>query len=357
LPARPAIGGIIALQPAIGVGNSHGEANVFGLTVLILLTVLLIIGLVYIISSFANMPHLKNLAKSEFVEVIATAIILIIFLGGFFTISGLLAPKAPTGYGFTAPIRSIFVDDCVTIATTSEGLVLPLFLVGVMNFTLGTIANASIMVMPDQSGFSVQPLFSGTAMLIGTVGYLNTITNAMILLLFGSAFLLGLIFSLFPLFLYLGIVLRTIPWTRAAGGTLLAIFVGFYIFFPILLHTTLYSFGNLVAGTTNSLIAHSGSATAFEDVGANQLAGGDLGTGVSMTDAANSLWSTANSVSNLGPSYGLINGYIADFVEPPAFMIFAIVFIFIVTFDFTDLLADYLGAPSLSSGGLWKKWL
>jgi hypothetical protein len=46
---------------------------------------------------------------------------------------------------------------------------------------------------------------------------------------------LNFIIDMFPILLYLGLLLRVIPWTRSAGGYLISFFIGFYFFYPLLL--------------------------------------------------------------------------------------------------------------------------
>jgi hypothetical protein len=48
-------------------------------------------------------------------------------------------------------------------------------------------------------------------------------------------FLFNFITEMFPILLYLGLLLRVVPWTRSAGGYLISFFIGFYFFYPLLL--------------------------------------------------------------------------------------------------------------------------
>ena len=55
------------------------------------------------------------------------------------------------------------------------------------------------------------------------------------LFIFATQIFLNFIIEMFPTLLYLGLLLRVIPWTRSAGGYLIAFFITFYFFYPILL--------------------------------------------------------------------------------------------------------------------------
>jgi hypothetical protein len=55
------------------------------------------------------------------------------------------------------------------------------------------------------------------------------------LFFFATQIFLNFIIEMFPTLLYLGLLLRVIPWTRSAGGYLIAFFITFYFFYPILL--------------------------------------------------------------------------------------------------------------------------
>jgi hypothetical protein len=147
-------------------------------------------------------------------------------------------------------------------------------------------------------------------------------------------------------------VLRAFPWTRAAGGVLIAVFIGFFMVFPILLAATLVGFQSFTAQMT--VQANGGAQiTTLENIPA-QVIQDNSGLG-----ALNYIGSEVASVFKafFSKGYGLINGYIYEVIEPAGFTIFDIVLALIISIDFTDQFADLLGAPSLSSGGLLPKVL
>ncbi len=354
--------GIIAANPVVGLG-SQGVGSVVGLTVIIMLAVVLVMAVVYMISQVIRVPSLENFIKVELAEMFGTMAIIAIFFTGFYAAA--LAGSA-TGSGstvtnpnlhFNGPGRSIFVGDCEMIGGASIQLFPTVFITGVINTGLNIVDSFRMKITPGGFGFAVSPL-QGLAMIPTTIGELNGILSAFMLVLLALNFLLGLIYALFPVFLYLGVVLRAFPWTRAAGGIFIAMFIGFYVVFPLMIYATVGGFASAtysdsyVAYTTSSSAAGiSGftSGTSTTNLGTVGRLGGDNNNGPGMMAF---LGNVLYSMIGFPNSQGLINGYVTDFMGPAVMIMVEIAFSFIVALDFADILSDILGAPSLSTQGL-----
>jgi hypothetical protein len=220
-----------------------------------------------------------------------------------------------------------------------------------VRWVISIVTSLKVTITPTYFGFIDSP-FQGFILFNKVLALLEDITGAFLLLNMGTVILLGIIYALFPIFLYAGVVLRTLPWTRAAGGAFLGLFVGFYIMFPILLHVMLSSYipmavsqfpnGNLTTNQSqfvSSMLTLGGSVSApsFLEKGVNYLA--TISFGGSSTLIAN----------------GLVNGYIVAVIEPAMFTFLAIVIAFIISFDLAEATGDLLGAPSLRASGLFNK--
>jgi hypothetical protein len=352
--------GIIPASPIVGAG-SQGTAGVVGLTTLIMLTILLVLAALYMVSQAAKLPSLNNFVKTELAEVVGTAILIGIFFGAFYATAFATVGVNPASttnptLHFSGPARSVFVGDCVALGTSSFDLAIPVFVSGTINYALQAVSSINLKITPGGFGFTMQPL-GGLALVINNLTTLQDLMSGIVVAILAMTFLLAFVYSIFPLFLYLGIILRAFPWTRAAGGILIAMFIGFYIVFPLMLNATTsglnaivtqsisnYYSSNSVVGISNSIsnvsntYSYSGSFSSF---------------GGSMSYITNIL----GSIIGYPNSYGLINGFIADFMGPAILVVVEIAISFIIALDFADIVSDMLGAPSLTTEGLLRRLL
>lgn len=337
-------GGIIPANDVLS-GQVTGKQNIILMSLLIMLIMLLITSVLYMLSYVLNLDLLKNLAKAEMGEVIITVIIIFVFFG-FFN----FATAGTAGYAKVG--RGLYVDDCTYISNTSIALFVPFLFVNFIRWLSELITSLQITIEPAFFGFSFSPL-TGYNLFDTVLGILDDMTGAIIVVLLGTLLLLGLIFALFPLFLYAGIILRTLPWTRAAGGAFLGLFVGFYIVFPLLLHVFLsgYAAGQIPISSSLTENAVSGFAQTsdMQNTGSTYLS---TTLNFFSTEAKQLYNSIGTSVT-----LGLINGYIYYVLEPAALALFAVIISFMVSFEFAELTGDLLGAPSLSTSGIFNKVL
>ncbi len=361
-------GGVI---PASSIGSTYiGGSSILGIILLIMLTVLMALGILYMIASATTIEGLKTVVKSELLELAATAIILTIFVGGIYAsvlsmatqgsaLQYAVPPDAGTSTYPPVSIRNVFVADCEMLSQSSVGMILPLFAIGIVNLGVRTAQTVNFKISTGAGtnfGFS-DSLLSGISLTGNIIGQLRSMMSVMIILVFSVLFSLGFIYTLFPILLYIGIILRAIPWTRPLGGMLVALFIGYFMLFPVLLMVTLNGFNQIQVNV--SPIGYSSTSTLPTDT----ISGftGALNSATTGSQAESTIFyllsDTLTSMFGLS-HYGIINGFIYSFIEPSFFTILDIMIAFIISFDFMDILADLLGAPSMSSERLvGKLWL
>ncbi len=198
-------------------------------------------------------------------------------------------------------------------------------------FVLNIFKETTVYAMPYGMGFTFQP-FAGLDPVINIVQSQLNIYFVVIMIYVGISFLLIFIYNVFPIFLYGGVLLRSFPWTRAAGGSLIAFFIAFYIIFPAILYPfTLYiSTLNANIGAISSIsaknIATQSSYTAIEG----------LVFGAAMV----------SEIQGFAESVGYIG-----------VQIIGVLIAFLISYDLVEVLGDVLGAPSLHSRNLLSKMI
>jgi hypothetical protein len=337
-------GGIIPLNNILS-GQGTGEQSLLNVSLLIMLTMLFVVAIIYMFSYVLNLGLLKNMAKTEMGEVAITAIIVLIFLGTFNIAAAGVSATNVFHIGNNSVGRNLYTTDCAYMGATSIDLITPLIILNFIRLAVGTVTSLKINIEPAYFGFEIQPL-QGYGLFDTILGIIDDILGSFITVILGVLVFMGLIYGLFPIFLYAGIILRTMPWTRAAGGAFLGLFIGFYLVFPLLLHLMLA--GYIAALPPTTLGTNSSLITAY----VSGLAAGSSVSGSSfLTDTSTFMTTLATKVGILANS-GLIGYYLQQDVEPAAYTIVAIVISFILSFDFAQAAGNLLGAPSISASSI-----
>jgi hypothetical protein len=360
--------GIIPAQPVIGTG-SIGVTSVVGLTIIIMIAMFLVMGAIYVIGDMMGLPSLKNMMKTEVAEMMATSILIAVFFGAFFVASfasvGGVASQSSTAnptLHFNGPARSVFVADCIMISNTSTALLFPIFTSGVISYGIDFVDSVNLKITPGGFGFTDSPL-TGLSIIGSTLTELSELLSAFVFVLLSINLLLGMIYAAFPIFLYLGIVFRAFPWTRALGGIFIAIFIGFYVVFPLMINATVGGFSAATYNEVSSGYYNSASANGISSFTSSSSAN-NINTVAAQSGAFGSFPSmvsyvggTLYSLVGFPGGYGILNGFIADFMGPPIMVMIELAFSFIIALDFADILSDILGAPSLQTERLMGKLL
>ncbi|MEM3876034.1 MAG: hypothetical protein QXP35_03070, partial [Candidatus Micrarchaeaceae archaeon] len=182
------------------------------------------------------------------------------------------------------------------------------------------------------------------------LNYGITISGMLIMLLFGMSIILGIIYAFFPIFLYIGIVLRAVPWTRAAGGAFLGLFAGLYIMFPIMLYFGLMGPAAFQCLASTSSASTASTSSACPNSAASALSQVNSNFQASKVSSVNSginiFTSIINTINGVIAPFGFITTYI---LEPVLYTLIIYIFSLIIAFNFMEQVGDLLGAPSLSS--------
>ncbi len=311
------------------------------ISVILLLTVATVLGIVYSFGYSFKINRLTNFAKNEFGEIIVTVLIIAVFIGTFSVFNSTYGSSSIAGIdGLSTPTSpsanaQIFSSDCSYLAyygvTVMPQQIIAYSLLGNL---VDAIKNVKVTLQPNGFGPAFSP-FSGFAIYRSVLDEVVELAGGIAGLFLATIALLAIFFSLFPIFLYVGIVLRSFPWTRAAGGAMLALFFAFYLIFPILLHFLLSINVSIVPPTLSpyTLSSLSSSISSFS------------------VSAPTGIFSSLGNLLSLDALFAFISGVLV----PMGYSLIAIGFTFIISFDMMETLADMLGAPSLSRGKVLNK--
>lgn len=303
---------------------------------IIMLTMLLISSAAYMLAHAFGISPLMKFASLEIREVIVTCLVVLVFVGSFSITSSLAGLSGSGIAGILNNIAghstsNIFMADCTALSSASFSMIGNWILLSLLQLLFSFLGSFWVQVAPGGFGFWTAPL-SGLATLTTGTGLINLMASfsAMLILvplMFGV--MMGLFYQLFPLFLYVGIALRSLPWTRAAGGAFIGLFVAFYLMFPFLLY--FFIAGQSVSTQTAPLTSQ------FSNIG-NQF---------SASDPFSAITSSTNYLS--ADFNGTLSWFIANVVSPSAYLIMSIAFSLIISLDFMEAVGDLLGSPTLSS--------
>ena len=320
--------------------NFDGGGAMISIAMLIMLTMFIITGITYALSSAFKLDKLARFSKVEIGEIALTLLIVLIFLGTF---SASNAISGPSSFFPAAnhPISSqTFSSACEGLYASSFNLVGPLIIFGMRQETIALAASITINIEPNFFGFGVSPL-SGLSVISRVLTFVMNVGTGFISLMVGMIVVLYIIYGVFPLFFFIGIVLRTMPWTRAAGGSFLGLFISFYILFPLLLHFLLAA--NMVSITASP---SSSFTTTY-----NQILS-SAGVPLSLNPL--------NAISNLGSVVDILpeqilSNFITYIITPTVFTLVAVAISLIIAFDFSETIGSFLGASSLTSSRMLNK--
>ncbi len=318
------------LIPTTGKLSSMSIQNgILSVSLLIILLMFSVIGLVFAIGYALRINLLTNFSKNEFGEIIITLVIIMLFLGTLSAASSAL-PASNSGALYKYPWDSIFARDCNIMVGQSFGMLGNYRVIAIESDMYSYASSISVSLAPDYFGVSFTP-YSGLSMVKQILKVVLSFTGLIISVFFGLAVFLSIIFNLFPVFLYAGIVLRTIPWTRAAGGAFLGLFIGFYIFMPL-------TIGFVSITNIPILVSPSMSSNAFT-----------LSSFTSITNFVGSIGTLLTFISG-----NVINAFIESVIAPSLYLLAGLLIAVMLSLDFAETVGDFLGAPSLSTGNALK---
>ncbi|MEM0200864.1 MAG: hypothetical protein QXD23_00465 [Candidatus Micrarchaeaceae archaeon] len=222
--------------------------------------------ILYLSSVLLSNEKLKNLAYSEFYEAMATGLIVIGFLSLSATILGLGPSLIVNANPYTTSLSYInttisstqnLVSNLFTIAQTDS-----IYTSTKLDFCLSaTVSTYCVSNVIGVFSFAINYLFIIPASTLISY-FMDGLT-----LLYGEFYLILLfMYAAIPVFLIPGIILRAILPTRALGGLMIAIAIGFYLIMPTLFSVAFYFTNTNLTNQLNSentfLLLHSSGGNA-----------------------------------------------------------------------------------------------
>lgn len=356
--------------------NIASFSSLIGISILIILLMTVIIAIAYSLGHAFGIDKLTTFAKTEAGEIAITIIVVGIFLGAFTATSSVANSNlfAIAGSSFNS---NIFLNDCNAVMSSSAALISPELAFVLDTSFISMASGASFNLQLSSFGISFQP-YAGDQFLSSIMQTLENIGGIMIGLLFGMGIFLAVIYGLFPLFLFAGIILRTLPVTRPAGGAMLGLFAAFYILLPIMLHFFLFYNSNYITDSTitaQNICPTTGTSTQTQTPSTStstsstsaipcNTAGFFSGIIPMLTSIATGTLSAALNIGGTASTSmqglsALLNGnivqlFVQDIIEPVFYTLIAFVLSLVMAYDFMEAVGDLLGAPSLNASTMLK---
>ena len=319
--------------------------SILDISLLIVLMVLMVLGIVYALGVAFKFDKFVTFVKTEYIESFANlAIIAFISLGiagldgivfGMVQLASAAIPSS-VGTATTANnLNGIYVSICNNYVNDVTDQVLNVMYAQGFSFILSGFQSVSLELMPNGFGIILHP-YSGLGIIIASLGVYTSFSASLGALEVGVIFFLSFIYFLFPLFMFAGILFRSFPWTRALGGSMIALFIGFYIIFPAILY----------AFTTVNLSSLFSSNSAISGIYSEAAGSNGLDTFVSVVAAV--LGTTVGDVSILFAVYG-------SSISFAMLQVVGIIIAFMIAFDSVEAFGKLLGAPSTRGSGILRK--
>ena len=216
------------VQSLAGVSNPA----INGVILVALVAAAFIVAMYYMLAKFLNSPQLDAFAKEEFSQVWISVFIAAAWVGVYTAVSGVLSAAACGNAScslFSLAFYSLDVLFYQTISAYLAFLSLEIW-VGVIS-SIGFSLPLFAPVM-GVKWMSFSP-FGGMAMLSNSIVSIIESIGILVGLVVGRQQLLAFFMDVVPVFLLpLGLFLRTLPFTRVTGSSLIAISFAAFLIFP-----------------------------------------------------------------------------------------------------------------------------
>ncbi|MGC8547545.1 MAG: hypothetical protein ACP5MC_00895 [Candidatus Micrarchaeia archaeon] len=339
-------------------GLNNGESTLLSISLLIVIAVLTLLAIIYAIGRAFGIGILLRFTQKEIIESIFNVFIIALAVGGlafadnaisFLSTLSAAASTVPTTILPASSAQQIFSGICENylgagLAQLNEfanliGATATVNALQAINLNFGISAdvfNVDIGFAPFKGIYPFSQFLSTELWIIVDITAIYA----------GIGIFALVIYALLPIFFYVGVLLRAIPWTRPAGGALLALFFSFYIVFPSL------------------LVTFSSSLVQMQPASASVL--GTFDSATTIVEEAEPSANLASFVENLlSGSLGIIdtaiNGnfmaaisYLEATLGNALLQLVGLVISLLISFDLLEGLGDLLGAPSLQSNRLLK---
>lgn len=334
-----------------------GYGSIVGIAGLIILVVLMISGVAYALGFSFHSDTLLNFSRTEILEAAGNLVILAVVGGAmafaaapmifFANLAGL---QAGTSSAIPSNVHSLYVNLC---ENTQNNIVLS----GLSNwfgvFLNLYVSNFLAVGAPPEGGFTLHLMPNGYGIAFSPFQGISVVTALLWdeqMTYFGAMFMgmfiivfLFMIYFLFPIFFYVGIALRCFPWTRAAGGSFIALFIAFYIIFPSLMYPFVVS--NVVNSVVNPNAGQGfcNSSQFSGQFGSLCDTGGLLSSLSKYTDLFNLQFGSLFYAQ----IYGFVNG-----IEQVGISLVGLIISMLISYELVEKLGNMLGSPSLQGSRL-----
>jgi hypothetical protein len=341
---------LYSLPQSMGNGNAAKLANsstyegMLSIASIIILAVLSVMAMAYAIGYSMRIDSITNYVKREFAEQVANIIIIAAIVGmtaltfngivfitriATFGMSGLSQSSGVTVQPVVIPssTKAFYESICNNFAgyfySFLDNSIAGLIQLDVLN----AMSGISLNLMPNNFGISMKP-FNGMTPISIVFSNLFSVSITFYVITVLIVFLTFIIYALFPIFLYLGVLLRVFPWTRAAGGAFLALFISFYIIFPALIYPFSLVAINPAVQPPAPVSIFGGISTLFTSLGFG--------------------------IFNL-----MISGFVGAMIGSYAFALIGITIAFLIAYDSLEAFAQLLGAPAFRgrAGSIFQKMI
>ncbi|MGC9142289.1 MAG: hypothetical protein ACP5HF_00090 [Candidatus Micrarchaeia archaeon] len=319
---------------------SSTYSGLLSFSLLIILSVLAIVAVLYAIGTAFQIGSLIAFSKNEILENVLNFIIIIFISGGIIAVDSLVSGLAQFGtyaIGGPAPtiqsLTDLYSQTCEIYYSDAIGQIWYLMMVSLYSVAISAFSNLQLLLMPNGFGVILQP-FAWFGAFLKMVGLFGAVAIGIAGIEIVNVFLLSIIYYLFPLFLYLGIIFRSFPWTRPLGGAFLGVFVSFYVFYPALTFAISY----ITQTITPNVISSANT----------QLAKLNLVSFLQLSPSVN-IGYLPEQIFSIGIS-SLVDEIVCGGIN-----VIGILISLVICFDLVEAFGDLLGAPSLSHGDVLKK--
>ncbi|MGB9703208.1 MAG: hypothetical protein ACP5HJ_00540 [Candidatus Micrarchaeia archaeon] len=201
--------------------------DIITISLLIIFVEVSALGIVYTLGKAFSYEKLVTYSKGELTQALAN----IILIGIIFSLL------------LTMDIYKIFQTLDLQLNKLASDITSYAFLPFLWNTIMSVVESLSFsiefsipisIVTVNIGVYNVQPL-DGIAPFLDAVDRILSYFSLSYIFIIATRVFFIFIETMLPILLYLGLLLRIIPWTRSAGGYLIAFFISFYFFYPLLL--------------------------------------------------------------------------------------------------------------------------
>jgi len=216
------------------------------LAIISLFTSFMLVSIGYMLSKGFHLPKLEAWARTEYREVIFSAIIIFALAFGMVLIDSLntqFSPPAPSSLPPACSAfnnaGSVFQSACVYLDSSSDGLLDLYYTLLIADRYIAKLAtfyyNIAVPLWLATATISASPKGGVSVLSMMIAAGLDALSTSTFLQMAQKALLQFFFDNSFRWFLPLGIILRTFSLSRKLGATLIAIAIGTYVVYPLAL--------------------------------------------------------------------------------------------------------------------------